>query len=87
MFCVRFAAEIEVVGDAARGVVRQQICRVVTAVDGPVVAGAEEVSELGAVPGLGSQKTALARLFFQGLVEIGKVENRDACADERRRRG
>src|SRR4029077_7063283 len=64
-FLCRLAADVEVLPEAARRVVRENVGQVVAAINGPVVSGAEEVSELRTVAGLGAQDAALARFFLE----------------------
>jgi len=71
-----------VVGIAAGRIVLEQIGDVVAAIDGPVISGAEEVSELGAVSGLGRGEAALPGFLFQGLVVVRKVEDRNFAQTE-----
>src|ERR1700678_149332 len=76
-FLRRFAPDIDVLSDTARSIVRRQIREIVTAIDGPIISRAKEVSELGTMPGFGSQEAALAGFFFEGFIKVRKEKYGD----------
>jgi len=72
-----FAPEIDVVRVPPRRVIGEQIIDVVAAVDRPVIADAENITEQSAVAGFGRPESALAGLLLQRVIEEREIENRN----------